>query len=124
MIFCKTTIGFGSPNKSGTADVHGAPLGEEEVIKTREALNWHYGEFEIPQEIYDFWNFTEKGTTLNSEWNELLKSYEQKYSQKSKEFSRIWDVFGMILGRVRYSFRRIPKKWKRRKLQIEKVSIT
>ena len=88
MIFCKTTIGFGSPNKSGTADVHGAPLGEEEVIKTREALNWHYGEFEIPQEIYDFWNASDKGATLNSEWNKLLKSYEAKYSQKSKELKR------------------------------------
>ena len=88
MIFCKTTIGFGSPNKSGTADVHGAPLGEEEVIKTREALNWHYGEFEIPQEIYDFWNSTEKGAIVNSEWNELLKSYEEKYSQKYKELQR------------------------------------
>ena len=50
--------------------------------------SWHYGEFEIPQEIYNFWNSTEKGAIVNSEWNELLKSYEQKYSQKSKELQR------------------------------------
>ncbi len=54
MIFCKTTIGFGSPNKSGTADAHGAPLGEDEIIKTREALDWEYAEFELTDEIYNF----------------------------------------------------------------------
>ncbi len=88
MIFCKTTIGFGSPNKHGTADVHGAPLGEEEIIKTRESLNWKYEAFEIPQDIYNFWNATEKGSALNSDWDSLLKKYEEKYPEKSEELQR------------------------------------
>ena len=88
MIFCKTTIGFGSPNKHGTADVHGAPLGEEEIIKTRESLNWKYEAFEIPQDIYNFWNATEKGSALNSDWDTLLKKYEEKYPEKSEELQR------------------------------------
>ena len=88
MIFCKTTIGFGSPNKSGTADVHGAALGEEEVIKTREALNWDYDAFEIPKEAYDFWDSTKKGSALNSDWDNLIKSYDKKYPDKSSELQR------------------------------------
>ena len=88
MIFCKTTIGFGSPNKHGTADVHGAPLGEEEIIKTRESLNWKYEAFEIPQDIYNFWNATEKGSALNSDWDTLLKKYEEKYPEKSEVLQR------------------------------------
>ena len=88
MIFCKTTIGFGSPNKSGTADVHGAPLGEEEINKTREALGWTYEPFELPEDVYEFWNATEQGSSLNLDWDNLMSSYEEKYPEKSKELNR------------------------------------
>ena len=88
MIFCKTIIGFGSPNKSGTADVHGAALGEEEVIKTREALNWDHDAFKVPQEAYDFWDSTKKGSELNLDWDNLIKTYDEKYPNKSVELRR------------------------------------
>ena len=88
MIFCKTIIGFGSPNKSGTADVHGAALGEEEVIKTREALNWDHDAVKVPQEAYDFWDSTKKGSELNLDWDNLIKTYDEKYPDKSAELRR------------------------------------
>ena len=88
MIFCKTTIGYGSPNKSGTADVHGAPLGDEELKETREALGWNYKPFEVPQEVYDFWNFKEEGASFSDSWNKLLKDYEKKYPNDSLELHR------------------------------------
>ena len=88
MIFCKTIIGFGSPNKSGTADVHGAALGEEEVIKTREVLNWDHDAFKVPQEAYDFWDSTKKGSELNLDWDNLIKTYDEKYPDKSAELKR------------------------------------
>ena len=88
MIFCKTTIGYGSPNKSGTADVHGAPLGDEELKETREVLGWNYKPFEVPQEVYDFWNFKEEGASFNDSWNKLIKDYEKKYPNDSLELHR------------------------------------
>ena len=88
MIFCKTTIGYGSPNKSGTADVHGAPLGDEELKETREVLGWNYKPFEVPQEVYDFWNFKQEGASFNDSWNKLLKDYEKKYPNDSLELHR------------------------------------
>jgi len=88
MIFCKTTIGYGSPNKSGTADVHGAPLGDEELKETREVLGWNYKPFEVPQEVYDFWNFKEEGASFNDSWNKILKDYEKKYPNDSLELHR------------------------------------
>ena len=88
MIFCKTTIGFGSPNKSGTADVHGSPLGEDEIVKTRESLDWKYAKFELTDEIYNFWDAKETGASLNSDWDNLIKSYQEKYPEKSKELLR------------------------------------
>ncbi len=93
MIFCKTTIGYGSPNKSGTADVHGAPLGDEELKKTREALGWNYKPFEVPQEVYDFWNFREEGASFNDSWNKLIKDYEKKYPNDSSELHRRIDGY-------------------------------
>ena len=88
MIFCKTTIGFGSPNKSGTADVHGAPLGDEEIKKTREALNWDYPPFEVPKEVYDFWDAKNSGAEMNLIWNNLIDSYKEKYPKKYSELQR------------------------------------
>ena len=93
MIFCKTTIGYGSPNKSGTADVHGAPLGDEELKETREALGWNYKPFEVPQEVYDFWNFKQEGASFNDSWNKLLKDYEKKYPNDSLELHRRIDGY-------------------------------
>jgi len=88
MIFCKTTIGFGSPNKSGTADVHGAPLGDEEIEKTREALGWNYPAFEVPKEVYDFWDSKNSGADINSSWDNLIKEYKDKYPDDSLELER------------------------------------
>ena len=88
MIFCKTTIGFGSPNKSGTADVHGAPLGDEEIEKTREALGWQYTAFEIPKDVYDFWDSKKSGAEKNATWDNSIKSYKDKYPNDSLELER------------------------------------
>jgi len=88
MIFCRTTIGFGSPNKSGTSDVHGAPLGEEEIIKTREALGWEHAPFELPQSIYDFWDQKSKGTSLNESWNAEMEAYKTSNPEKYEELKR------------------------------------
>ena len=88
MIFCRTTIGFGSPNKSGTSDVHGAPLGEEEIVKTREALGWEYAPFELPQSIYDFWDHKSEGTSINESWNAGMEAYKSGNPEKYKELNR------------------------------------
>ena len=74
-----TTIGYGSPNKSDTAGVHGAPLGEEEASLTRQQLGWDYGPLEVPQEAYDqYRQAIERGASLEAEWNQALASYRSK----------------------------------------------
>ncbi|WP_320673814.1 transketolase [Prochlorococcus sp. MIT 1341] len=90
IIKISTTIGYGSPNKSDTAGVHGAPLGEEEAALTRKQLDWNFPPFEIPQEVYDqFRQAIQKGELAESKWNESLANYRQKYPQEAKEFERM-----------------------------------
>ena len=88
MIFCRTTIGFGSPNKSGTSDVHGAPLGDDEIEKTRKVLDWKYEPFEVPQHVYEYWDAKSSGTDLNNIWDQLLIEYKESDHNKHKELLR------------------------------------
>ena len=88
MIFCRTTIGFGSPNKSGTSDVHGAPLGEEEIAKTRESLGWSHEPFVIPDSVYEFWDSKTEGIEKNSKWDSVMDSLNQTNPEKYTELMR------------------------------------
>jgi transketolase len=88
IICCKTIIGKGSPKKQNTGSSHGAPLGEDEVIATREALGWPHAPFEIPDEVYSVWNAQAKGQALENEWAERQISYQNKYPGLNKELHR------------------------------------
>jgi len=89
LICCKTTIGFGSPNKAGTGEAHGAPLGDEEIVLTRAELGWKYDEpFFVPQEIYNEWDCNIKGQKSEVEWNTQFTSYAQAYPKEAAELTR------------------------------------
>ena len=88
LICCKTTIGFGSPNKEGTESCHGAPLGDDEIVATREKLGWSHGTFEIPDDIYAGWDGKAKGAKAESAWNEAFAAYEAAYPELAAEFKR------------------------------------
>jgi transketolase len=86
IICCKTTIGFGSPNKGGKEECHGAPLGEEEIKLTKEQLGWEHDAFVIPDEIYAGWDAKEKGAAAEAAWNEKFAAYEAEHSLLAQEF--------------------------------------
>ena len=88
LICCKTIIGFGSPNKQGKEDCHGAALGVDEVALTREQLGWAHGPFEIPADHYAGWNGVEKGTAAQAAWNEQLAAYRAAHPELAAEFER------------------------------------
>ncbi|WJV53390.1 transketolase [Prodigiosinella aquatilis] len=88
LLMCKTVIGFGSPNKAGTHDSHGAPLGDAEVAATREQLGWKYGPFEIPAEMYAEWDAREAGQCKESAWNKAFDAYARAYPDLAAEFTR------------------------------------
>ena len=79
LICCKTTIGFGSPNKQGKEDCHGAPLGDAEIALTRAALKWNHGPFEIPADIYAEWDAKEAGRAVEAEWDQRFAAYSAAF---------------------------------------------
>ncbi|MCK5360742.1 MAG: transketolase, partial [Gammaproteobacteria bacterium] len=88
LVCCKTTIGFGSPNKAGSHASHGAPLGEEEVNLTKAALGWDYAAFEIPDDVYAGWDAKEKGAASEAAWNDKFSAYESAHPELADEFKR------------------------------------
>ncbi|WP_063654117.1 transketolase [Aliivibrio fischeri] len=88
LICTKTIIGFGSPNKQGTHDCHGAPLGADEIKAAKAQLGWEHGAFEIPQEVYAEWDAKETGAAKEASWNEKFAAYEAAYPELAAEFTR------------------------------------
>jgi len=88
MICCKTTIGFGSPNKAGSHACHGAPLGEEEINLTKAALGWDHGAFEVPADVYAGWDAKEKGAKAEAAWNEKFAAYKAAFPAEAAEYER------------------------------------
>ena len=88
LICCKTVIGQGSPNKAGTHKVHGAPLGDEEIALTREAMGWTSPAFEIPDDIYSAWDKKEAGAAAEQAWDQRFAAYQAAYPELAAEFIR------------------------------------
>ncbi len=88
MICCKTTIGFGSPNKAGSHACHGAPLGDEEINLTKAALGWDHGPFEVPANVYSGWDAKESGAAAEKAWDEKFAAYKAAYPELAAEFER------------------------------------
>tara|TARA_B100000780_G_scaffold279216_1_gene256622 strand:+ start:5434 stop:7383 length:1950 start_codon:yes stop_codon:yes gene_type:complete len=88
LICCKTIIGFGSPNKQGKEDCHGAPLGVDEITLVREQLGWAHGPFEIPDSHYAGWDAKARGIAAQAKWTKRLNEYRDAYPELSGEFER------------------------------------
>ncbi len=88
LICCKTIIGFGSPNKQGKEDCHGAPLGEEEIALARKELGWEHDSFVIPEDIYAQWSALEAGQNAENDWNESFAAYSKAYPELARELIR------------------------------------
>ena len=88
LICCKTTIGFGSPNKAGSHACHGAPLGQEEINLTKAALGWDHDAFEVPKNVSAGWNARDKGAEVEKAWNKKFAAYKKAYPELAAEFER------------------------------------
>ncbi|MFT7229025.1 MAG: transketolase [Methylophilaceae bacterium] len=88
LICCKTIIGKGSPNKSGSHDCHGAALGDDEVALVRKEINWPHAPFVIPDDVYEGWNQKDKGAAREAAWNDKFAAYAAAFPAEAKEFTR------------------------------------
>lgn len=88
LICCKTVIGWGAPNKQGTAATHGAPLGEQEIEQARARIGWEHQPFHIPESVYSQWDATEKGRARQALWEEQFGHYQQQHPELAAQFSR------------------------------------
>jgi transketolase len=88
LVCCKTIIGFGAPNKQGTAGVHGSALGDDEVAAARQRLNWGFPPFEIPGRLYEEWDCSARGAQLQGDWEERLSAYATAYPELAAELQR------------------------------------
>ncbi|MCE0494137.1 transketolase [Vibrio salinus] len=88
LICTKTIIGFGSPNKAGSHESHGAPLGDDEIKAAKAFLGWEYGPFEVPDDVYAAWDAKTAGAEKESVWNEKFSAYEAAYPELAAEFKR------------------------------------
>jgi transketolase len=88
IICCKTVIGWGSPNKQGKEECHGAPLGHDEIKLVRETIGWEHEPFVIPDEIYTGWDAREKGAQAEEAWSRRFAEYEQAHPELAAEFKR------------------------------------
>jgi transketolase len=88
LICCQTIIGYGSPNKQGKEECHGAALGEDEIALTREALGWNHPPFVIPDAVYQGWDAKERGAAAESAWNDRFAAYAAKFPSEAAEFKR------------------------------------
>jgi transketolase len=88
LICCQTIIGYGSPNKQGKEECHGAALGEDEIALTREALGWNHPPFVIPDSVYQGWDAKERGAAAESAWNDRFAAYAAKFPTEAAEFKR------------------------------------
>ena len=88
LICCKTVIGLGAPNKQGSHDVHGAPLGDAEIAATRTQIGWNHAPFEIPQDVYQAWDAKNKGAAWEAEWQQKQQRYADAHPQLAAQFKR------------------------------------
>ena len=88
LVCCKTTIGFGSPNKQGTASAHGSVLGREEIELTKAAIGWTHEGWNIPEGVYQSWNQRDAGERRQNEWQQILDGYTAAHPEQAAEFVR------------------------------------